>query len=780
MPFTRRHTLKLLGASALVPAGMLFPAITSAGPRTNGIDWARFLARHDLVWDRLPKAWDEAPFLGNGLLGAMLYQDAATGFLRLDIGRSDVEDHRRPMKAGNFDNARLPIGHFVLRTRGKLLDRCALRLELRDACLTGTIVTDRGTIALRAYVHAEDLAIVAETHPNAGERDAAWQWVGEEAISPRQTFSIVNNEPQRGLKGYRPNPPGIRTTDGAEQLWLQPLLAGGGTATAWRATPGRLVCSIAHRHPGALPRAEALAAVRAHLADRSAYRRHLAWWHGYYPASFVSIPDTRIESFYWIQLYKLASATRSDRALIDNQGPWLQLTPWPSVWWNLNVQLTYWTPVAANQAHLVGSLIRTLHDHQAMLVGNVAPRYRSDSASIGRTSGSDLDSPVEPPQPSGGAQEMTGMASVGRAPEVGDLPWALHNVWMVWRHTMDEALLRGTLFPLLRRTTNYYRHFLARGKDGRLHLPPTYSPEYGAAPDLNYDLSLLRWSCAALLEAAARLKIDDPLIPEWRRIIAELAPYPQDATGVMIGAGLPLRSSHRHYSHLLMAYPLYLVNKEQPGAAALIRRSIDHWQSMPEQLRGYSSTGASSLSSAFGDGDAALRYLHQLFDEYLRPNTLYKESGPVIETPLSGAQALLDMLIQSWGGVVRVFPAVPGAWRDAVFDRLSAEGAFLVSAERKGGRTRWIEIESRAGEPFALETDIVDPIAFVSGRPVPLIRDTRGYFACPLAKGERLLIQPRGEAAVVAVAPLPPGTTNSFGLNARNPTKPQRDMSLRS
>lgn len=29
---------------------------------------------------------------------------------------------------------------------------------------------------------------------------------------------------------------------------------------------------------------------------------------------------------------------------------------------------------------------------------------------------------------------------------------------------------------------------------------------------------------------------------------------------------------------------------------------------------------------------------------------MYKEAGPVIETPLSGAQCIHDMLLQSWGG----------------------------------------------------------------------------------------------------------------------------------
>lgn len=203
----------MLGATALVPRW----ARATAPATDSGIDWGSFLARHDLVRDRLPKAWDEGPFMGNGMLGAMLYHDDKANAFRLDVGRSDVSDHRRPMVNGNFDNARLPIGHFLLRTKGKVADKCALRLVLHDAATIGDIVTDRGRIAIRAYVHADDMAIVVETRATQGESGFAWEWIGEEAISPRQTYSIVEKQPNRGLPGYRPNLPGVRTTDGAEE-----------------------------------------------------------------------------------------------------------------------------------------------------------------------------------------------------------------------------------------------------------------------------------------------------------------------------------------------------------------------------------------------------------------------------------------------------------------------------------------------------------------------------------------------------------------------------------
>ena len=49
---------------------------------------------------------------------------------------------------------------------------------------------------------------------------------------------------------------------------------------------------------------------------------HETWWNAYYPASFVTFTDSILESFYWINMYKLASGTRADRIVYDLMGPW--------------------------------------------------------------------------------------------------------------------------------------------------------------------------------------------------------------------------------------------------------------------------------------------------------------------------------------------------------------------------------------------------------------------------------------------------------------------------
>ena len=44
-------------------------------------------------------------------------------------------------------------------------------------------------------------------------------------------------------------------------------------------------------------------------------------------------------------------------------------------------------------------------------------------------------------------------------PEIGLLTWACHNIWLEYRYSMDKEILKK-LFPILKRSVNYYLHFL--------------------------------------------------------------------------------------------------------------------------------------------------------------------------------------------------------------------------------------------------------------------------------------------------------------------------------
>ncbi|GAA1156721.1 hypothetical protein GCM10009654_10730 [Streptomyces hebeiensis] len=752
MPVSRRGFLGRVAAGAAVAGttagGLAAPEQAEAAQRavalrgmTTDREWQRFLAGQDLIWKRMPRTWYEGPFLGNGLLGSLVYQEPGENALRFTVHHSEVQDHR-PQFGSDWGVARLPVGNLLLHPVGTITG-VELRQDLWNAEVRGTVTTDRGTLELRALVHNDRTTLVATVEASAGEAGYRWEFRPSPAVSPR----IVREDPPSGLT---PNPaPVTRTEDGLGST-VQQLAAGGQTATVYtergRGRDRTYYLCVAHSFPGTDAEGRARTTVRkaAALPVSSLLRTHRDWWHRFYRKSFISIPDAMLQSFYWIQLHKLACATREHAPVMATTGPWVEPTPWPAVWWNLNVQLEYWPVHGSNHLEL-DAIPRTLAENTDILINGLKPAYRADSAGVRRSTDAQCDD--------NGSVAVPG---VGDA-EVGNLPWALHNVWLTYRHTMDRGLLRDVLYPLLRRTTNYYLHFLYEGEDGRLHLPRTFSPEYGSAPDCNYDLALLRWSCRTLLETVGLLGEDDALAPTWQEVLDKLVDYPVDENGFMVGAGVPFAKSHRHYSHMLSVYPLYLVNWDQPEHRDLITRSLEHWIGFEGALRGYSFTGAASISAQMGRGDDALTYLRELVARFIQPNTMYYEAGPVIETPLSGAQSVHDMLCQSWGGTIRFFPAVPARWPDVTLHDFRTQGAFLVSGVREGGRTRWVRLRSLAGEPCRVRHSIKGRVTVAGvGGPAPAWRDLGdGVIELDLDRDEEAVVYPAGTRPDFRIAPVP-------------------------
>ena len=335
---------------------------------------------------------------------------------------------------------------------------------------------------------------------------------------------------------------------------------------------------------------------------------------------------------------------------------------------------------------------------------------------------------------------------------------------------MDAAIItdqrQHAFYPLLRGSVNLYLHLLKQGQDGKLHLPKMLSPEYGQDADNNYNLSLLRWACQTLIDLNRRYTLNDPLLPQWEATLTNLVDYPKDEHGLRIGATLSFERSHRHWSHLLMVHPLHTMDFAQPGNAALITKSIQHWLTVNggKEVFGWSRAAAASLYATLGDGNSALDQTHRHMADarFVRPNTMYIETFPVIECSIVLARSLQDMLLQSWGDTIRIFPAVPDAWRDAVFRDLRAEGAFLVSARRAAGKTQWIRIESLAGEPCRIVPSLVGEVKAT----VPIKNLGGGCYELTLAKGREALLYTGDKPPQVLIEPLTvnPRDFNTWGI----------------
>lgn len=730
---------------------------------TQQIDWKTFLGQHDLVWNKIVPDYYAGAIMGNGLLGNSIYKEGDS--YKFHIGRVDVTEGRMPKDFTEYANlyhgARLPIGHFLMQPNGKV-NSDDMRLTLWDATTTGNIHTEKGIIGFKSFVHATSNVIVIETTQNNKEVGYEWKWIPLKAISPRYAFGNTDY-PQEYLDN--PNPEVEELTEDGINFSIQPLLSGKTYVVAWKQVEQKkkstIYVTISYENSTASALAKAKESLNAahKMGVKSLEKSHKTWWHNYYPASFASFGNAKMESFYWIQQYKYACLTRPDQFVIDLQGPWaLQKTPWPAIWMNLNTQLTYAPLAKANRAEMMLPLWKALNDNVANLERNALGM--NGAIAMGRSTSYHMLAPIDP---KGGNKMLY---------EVGNLTWLLYYYYEYCMLLDDKEELIDRLYPLLKRSIAYYEQIKIRKEDGKYHLPMTASPEYKPAENANYDLAVLKWGLQTLIEMNQCYQLKDSGATRWKDFLDNLVDYPTDqAQGFMIGKDVKLEDSHRHYSHLMMIYPFYMVNWEQPENRELIEKSIAHWQSMTQYLQGYSFTGSSAMYSMMGDGERAEIQLQKLLDHYIKPNTLYKETGPVIETPLTASASLQDMLLQSWGGKIRVFPAIPASWESASFIDFRTEGAFLVSANRSKHITNLIQIKSEKGGVCSLQTgmnlaniELIDS----ANHPIPfkVIDAEKGFIAFNTTPSGIYLIKHTG-VKTSRIAPVKHNSSmwNQFGID---------------
>lgn len=735
---------------------------TVCGPAQTprlAVDWPAFLGRHDLVWEQLPRQWNEGAFVGNGQLGMMVHATLKDNRIDFHLGRQDVTDHRKaPDRKTSmgvkdatvmWDFPRLDIGRMALRPAGKIKDG-TLRQHLWNAEITGTITTDLGELKLRAFTPRDRMVQIIQitsTEKSADGTPAPWKWefLPGNPISPR---AVVFPD-QAKQSGYVTNPNPVLSSQNGISLCTQSLTAGGDYATAWHEKPNpgsrssTLFIATANEVP-AVGKSAIIAGNDVKAAASAPFEimleEHRKWWHTFYPDAFLTVPDARMEAFYWIQIYKFASASREGGPAVDLFGPWFRTSQWPGIWWNLNIQLTYW-PVYAGNRLALGTNYLDVVDHH---FDDLLEKFKTQ-------------------------------------PILGDFGWAMHNYWWQLRFAGDWQGVHTRWTPKAKAVLAGYLPRLKENGEGHLELGEMGSPEYHGFktyPNTNYNLFILRWLLNALLEADARSgKPADPDAAEWKRILAKLIPYPVDDNGLRIASNQSVDMSHRHYSHLLGLYPLYQLDPTSAADRELVVKSVLHWHKIGggKALAGYSYTGGTSLYASLGMGNEARDMLHRFLTgnigiSSLLPNTHYVESGgrnPVIETPLSGASALMDLLLQSWGGKIRVFPAMPGDWKSSAFHQLRAMDGFLVSANRKDGRTEWIRLTSEAGEPCIIRVpDWTGPLQVTGNRPHTATETAPNEWRVDLKKGESVLIHPAGAKVtpVIAALPVKANEMNLYGV----------------
>lgn len=714
---------------------------------------------HDLHFDTLARRWDEAIPLGNGTLGALVWQKGDN--LRLSLDRADLWD-QRPMKGlhrkefsyqwvinqvlkkdykpvqqyfdAPYDNepapTRIPGGALELEIKnwGKVV---SVHLSVNDALCE--VKWENGAV-MKTFVHAK----------------APFGWFRFENVKDGFNPRLVMPEYQGAAKaaggpvegddlsrlGY---PPGIVKQQGNNITYEQ---RGWGGFKYEINVRWRKINQLTYE--GAWSITSSYTHKKLHAAQITAYvlrqrysklfYSHVLWWHNFWKNSAIHIPDTLLEKQWYLEQYKFGSAARLGAPPISLQAVWTadngRIPPWKGDYHHdLNTELSYWPCYSAN--HLDGGLSFVNY-----LWGNRVNYKRYTKLFFGQKGGLAV-----PGVTTLDGTEMGGWIQYSLSPTVSS--WLAHHFYLYWRYSKDKRFLATRAYPWIASVAYFLEHITVKDRNGHRKLPISSSPEINDndlsawfPQDTNYDLALMQ----STFQTAVELSVELGHLQQarhWAKIMDELGDYALSPNSEMMFApGLAYNQSHRHFSNMMAIYPLGMINwEDSEKSQRIIKNSIHLLDSIgPAYWCGYSYAWLASLKARAKDGDGAANDLQIFAKAFCSPNSFhlngdqtksgyskYQYRPFTLEGNFAFAAGLQEMVIQSYAGFINVMPALPASWKNISFENLRAEGAFLVSAAKENGITSYIKIVSEKGGECTVETDIPVNQIKVSGKAIAKI-----------------------------------------------------------
>lgn len=676
----------------------------------------RFLPSADLnlKLDAPIARWDEAIPLGNGIMGGLLWGSGDT--LRLSLDRGDLWDLRTPdrfseadfnwselkklVDADDMDTLWLEFDSFYQEIKyPSKLPGGRLEIILDPVHQAESFELDLATATGRVYLNAGGLI---EGFYSAAEPVAVFRIPGPE---PREIRLIPPSAVQQ--LGY----PDARTgSENGEYWYLQETTDGLQYAVLAAArqegdqTFIAIAITAARDGSDILDLARGVARGALDSGWESLHRSHRDYWTDFWSKSRLSIPDINHLRQYYLVQYFYGAASREGAPSMPLQGVWTadngQLPPWKGDYHHdLNTQMTYDAYQTAGRFEEGASFL----DHMYRLL----PRFQQFAAHFYQTPGAAIPSVMTQ-----AGDPMTGWTQYSLSPTNG--AWVGWLFYKHWLYTQDEEdLQRGYAF--CSELGECLRHLLREDEHGRLKLPLSSSPEIFddtrrafLDPNSNYDRDCMDALFRGLTHMAREIGRSEEA-DTWLRTAEKLGPGLVDEDGIlMYSPGERMLYSHRHFSQTMAIHPFDLLTIDNSDDREIIDATVQQYDELgTEWWCGYSFSWMACLRARIGDPEVALDYLdiyekaftsrngfHLNGDQLKAGYSRYQYRPFTLEGNFLAAQAVHEMLLQSWRGVVRIFPATPERWKDARFENLRAEGGFQVSASRRDHQTVWMQIRA--------------------------------------------------------------------------------------
>jgi alpha-L-fucosidase 2 len=699
---------------------------------------------HDLHFTRLASSWDEGIPIGNGMLGALVWEKDSD--LRISLDRADLWD-LRPVKEFSlpqfsFSWVKGQVDKRSYDTVQKLFDRPYDRDPAPSKIPAGALEFPVSVLGEIESVHLYLENALCEVRWKSGSRfltfiDATQTLGWFRWENPPVPFKPIFDPPHysdsvkdkrgdivlgkgiaklgypQGKTEYTPNSIYFIQKGYGDFLYE--------VSVVWRKVDDRSIegCwSITSKNTPYSPEKSAWTLTREASANGTSFneamKSHSNWWQVFWSKSDLHIPDSILENQWYREIYKFGSASRKGSPPITLQAVWTadngSLPPWKGDFHNdLNTELSYWPGYSSN--HMEESEVFTdwIDLNQKNARDYTTTYFKCPGLNFPGVSTLTGD-------------PMGGWIQYSLSPTTS--AWLAQYFYEEWKFNRDTIFLRKTGYPYLHEVGVFFNNLAI--KEGRKkRLPLSSSPEMGNNSInawhkqlTNFDLALIRSVYSEAYEMARYLGKDDEAL-YWLR---ELSSWPALALdkdqSLMIAKELPYTFSHRHFSHLMAIFPLGLIDKlNGKKDREIISSSLHNLEKAgTSEWCGYSYAWLGNLYSRAGRGEDAAEALRTFATCFCLPNSFHvngdqSKSGKsnytyrpfTLEGNFACASGIQEMLLQSQNDIIRVFPAVPASWKNISFHNLRARGAFLVSAIKKDGKITEIRIFPEAGGKLILE-----------------------------------------------------------------------------
>ena len=409
-----------------------------------------------------------------------------------------------------------------------------------------------------------------------------------------------------------------------------------------------------------------------------------------------SAPNALLERLFNFGRYLFISATRPGGLPVNLQGVWNgdYIPAWSSDYTlDENVQMMHWAALPGNVPELLEPYFRYFEGSLADWRENARKFYGCRGVmTCLRQSDHGLMAENMP--------YMIWTAGAG---------WLAKPFWDYYLHTGDKKFLADRAVPFFKEVALFYEDFLYEGKDGKLTICPSMSPENipdvkGAGrPSINptMDVAVCREVFASLIQACQELGIEEANVAKWQAIVARLPEYSINEDGALkewLRPELKDNYHHRHLSHIYPLFPGFEFTQEATpklfkACQVAVRKRLVVGI---EEQTGWSLAHMANIYARMAEGDHALETLDLMARSCLGQNLFtyhndWRRMGTTMDMPglppvqldanMGLTAAVFEMLVFSLPGIIKFLPALPKRWAKGSIQGVLCRGQVIVSVE---------------------------------------------------------------------------------------------------